>query len=83
MAKQTEYAILVEPLADADGGGWRPYQPCPVAWTTAKPARRRWRMSRTPSLNRRTQPANWDAMFQARPHWGNGVSARRAACTKS
>jgi predicted RNase H-like HicB family nuclease len=22
MAKQTEYAILVEPLADADGGGW-------------------------------------------------------------
>ena len=22
MAKQTEYAILMEPLADADGGGW-------------------------------------------------------------
>src|ERR1700677_3207084 len=22
MAKQTEYAILVEPLADAEGGGW-------------------------------------------------------------
>ena len=22
MAKQTEYAILVVPLADADGGGW-------------------------------------------------------------
>ncbi len=22
MAKQTEYAILVEPLTDADGGGW-------------------------------------------------------------
>jgi hypothetical protein len=22
MAKQTEYAILVEPLADAHGGGW-------------------------------------------------------------
>jgi len=22
MAKQTEYAIMVEPLAEADGGGW-------------------------------------------------------------
>ena len=22
MAKQTEYAIMVEPLSDADGGGW-------------------------------------------------------------
>ena len=27
MAKQTEYGILVEPLADADGGGWLPSVP--------------------------------------------------------
>lgn len=35
-------------------------------------------MCRTPSLNGRTRPANWDSMFQARPLWGNGGSAPRS-----
>jgi hypothetical protein len=85
MAKQTEYAILVEPLADADGGGWLASVPalpgCMGDGETREAALAD--VQRTPSLNGRTQPANWDAMFQARRRWGSGGSGRRAACTKS
>jgi antitoxin HicB len=84
MAKQTEYAILVEPLADADGGGW-------LASVPALPGCMGDGETREAALaDVQNAIAEWkDAArqlgrdVQARRRWGSGASEHRAPCTKS
>lgn len=73
MAKR-DYAIMVEPLSEADVGGWL---------ATAIRLRLRSPMPRQQSPSGRMLPANCNAKRQNPTRSANGASACRVLCTKS
>ena len=73
MAKQTEYAIMVEPLSAADGGGW-------LATVPALPGCMGDGETREGAL---VDVQDAIAMYPAPPPSANGASACPAACMRS
>jgi antitoxin HicB len=77
MVKLTEYAIMVEPLSAADGGGW-------LATVPALPGCMGDGSSREEALaDAQRAIVEWQARCQVLQRWGNGGSGCRARCMKN